>query len=162
VNPEIQVERSEPASVAPDPEYGGDVVVLPREVDEHGRGIYDDSVVTVVKELRAEGITAEFQHAQDKRIWAGEDAVAEIALTIMLGIVSNAGWAALCRLLRKSYNEDRVRIRVARFRNKDSVITFDWYKAEGPGKSVAAALEALEPSEPGQELEKETEDSQEV
>jgi hypothetical protein len=43
-----------------------DVLLLPREVAD-GQGLYDDSVVTLVKELRATGASAEYQHGPGAR-----------------------------------------------------------------------------------------------
>jgi hypothetical protein len=143
----IEVEKAEPGQVWPDADFDGDVVVLPREEDETGRGVYDDSVVTVVKELRGAGVVADFRDAADSRVWAGEEGTAVIVLNVVLGVVSNAGWAALCWILRRNHPADRVRIRVARFRKSGSTVAFDWYKADGPGEAVAAALEAIEPPE---------------
>lgn len=122
-----------------------DVVVLPHEVTPDGRGLYKDSVLTIVKEFRAAGVSASYQHDLDSRAWIGEKAVAEVALALVIGIASNAGWMALCRILRRQHKSDRVHVRVGRFRRTASEISWNWYEVEGPGAAVADALAAIEP-----------------
>lgn len=48
-----------------------DVLLLPREISE-GRGLYDDSVDMLAKEIRASGATAQYQHDVSSRGWIGE------------------------------------------------------------------------------------------
>jgi hypothetical protein len=69
---------------------------------------------------------------------------------------SNAGWDALCRLLRQRHLDDRVLIKVARFRKAGSNISVDWYRVEGRGIDAAKALEAIEPPPEQHEIEQET------
>ena len=45
-----------------------DVLILPREVSD-GRGLYDDSMVTLAKEIRVAGVTADYQHDANARKW---------------------------------------------------------------------------------------------
>lgn len=153
--------RAEPASPPdiPVPDVvAGDVVVLPREVAPDGRGLYDDSVLTIVKEFRAAGVSASYQHGPDSRSWIGEQAVAEAALALVIGIASNAGWTALCRILRRQHNSDHVRVRVGRFGRTSSETSWEWFKVEGPGGAVADALAAIEaPTAQEVELEQEEE-----
>lgn len=145
--PVVDETRAEPISapdvaLPADPE--NDVVVFPREVDQDGRGLYDDSVVTIVKEFLAEGVSASYQHRQDERSWIGEKAAPKEVLDLLIGIASNAGWSALCRVLRREHTADRVRVRVARFKKTPNDTSWEWYKVEGPGAEVAEALAAIE------------------
>jgi hypothetical protein len=157
----VEVEKIAAPDIALPSHVDGDVLLLPREVDDRGRGLYDDSVITLAKEFRAEGITAEYQHDADSRAWIGEQSVTVIAVSVILGIVSNAGWAAMCRVFRKNHANDRVYVRVVRFRKTGSDVAFDWYKAEGLGVDVANALEVVEPAKgPKQELEQATQSPQ--
>ena len=41
-------------------------LILPREVSD-GRGLYDDSVVTLGEEIRAAGVSADYQHDANSR-----------------------------------------------------------------------------------------------
>jgi hypothetical protein len=122
-----------------------DVVVLPREVDAHGVGLYDDSVLTLAKALRAEGASADYQHDRDHRNWIGEREAAAIALTVVLGIASKAGWYALIRLFSKAHADDRVRGKVARYTQRGETIAWEWHEFEGRGEEVARALEQIGP-----------------
>jgi hypothetical protein len=139
-------------------EFDGDVIVFPREVDPDGRGLYDDSVITIVKEFRIADISASYQHEQDSRSWIGEKAVPTAALDLLIGIASNAGWSALCWILRRQYKSSRVRVRVGRFRKTSTETAWEWYEVEGPGSGVAEALEAIEtPAVRGTQVEQEDE-----
>ena len=135
---------SAPAISLPD-RIETDVVVLPREVDDDGTGLYDDSVLTLAKALREEGASADYQHDREHRNWIGEREAATIALTILLGIASNAGWHALIRLFRKTHDDDRVSGKVARCTKRGDKIAWEWYEFEGTGDEVARALEQIGP-----------------
>jgi hypothetical protein len=125
-------------------DFDEDIIVLPREVGEDGRGLYDDSVLTIVKEFRATGVTARYQHSQDDRTWIGEKGISTEALGLVIGIGSNAGWAALCWLLRRRHTTDHVRVRVGRFRKTQDEVSWEWYSVKGSGTAVAEALAAIE------------------
>lgn len=112
----VDVRPVEPPDIALPTNLDSDVVVFPREVEPDGRALYSDTVVAIVKEFRAEGVSARYQHDQDQRSWIGEKALAEVALALIVGIASNAGWAALSRVLRREHGRDRVVVRVGRIR----------------------------------------------
>ncbi len=101
-------------------------------------------MLCLVKELRQAGITADYQHGSGNRSWIGEKSFAAIVLTLVIGITSNAGWAAICGLLRKR-GTSSVHIKVARC-TQDSqagLTTWEWYEVEGNGAESAAALAGL-------------------
>ncbi len=119
-----------------------DVVVLPEEVGGDGVGLYSDSAVSLVKELRLLGVTAQYQHSQDSRNWIGEKGFGAVALSWIVGVASNAGWAALCVLLRQK-RKTPVRIKLARCTQSDSEITWEWFEVKGDGAEVSNALERI-------------------
>jgi hypothetical protein len=121
-----------------------DVVVLPRE-DSQGTGSYDDSVLTLAKELRAVGTSADYQHEPEARQWIGERSVAAIALAFVLGIASNAGWDALKLLFSTRYARDRVKGKVARCTQTADQLTWEWFDVDGTGEEVARALGDVQP-----------------
>lgn len=123
--------------------WNADVVILPREVVD-GIGLYDDSVVTVAKELRAAGTSAEYAHGPAAREWIGEKSVAVIVLSLVVGIASNAAWDGLRALVGRAGSE-RVRVRVARLKQTARGREAEWFELEGPGEEVADALMALQP-----------------
>ncbi len=131
----------DPPSVPLPDSVDADVLIFPREVIESD-GLYDDSALTLAKELRKDGVTAEYQHGPGSRQWIGERGV-DIVLSLILGIASNAGWDALCGLLRLRHPSDSVRITLARCRQTESGVEWEWFEAEGPGEDVARALEQL-------------------
>jgi len=154
----VDAERTNAPSIPLPDEVNSDVVVFPQEVEPDGRGLYHDTVVTIAKEFRAEGVSATYQHDQDARTWVGEKAATEVVLALVIGIASNAGWAALCRILRRQYDSDRVRVRVGRFRKTASEVSWEWYQLDGRGEEVARALAAIEaPTDEAARVEQEEE-----
>ena len=114
------------------------LVVVAREVAD-GDGYYDDSVITLVKELKAAGADAGFEHASEHRRWIGEKAFEPTALDLIIGVGSNAVWAALCAVV-KHRKSSHVRVRWGRHNDADGEL--EWFEAEGSGEAVASAIEA--------------------
>lgn len=138
-----QVRKIEAPLAAP-AELGADLLVLPRETDDDGRGLYDDSAITIVKELKSLGADARYQHEKEERAWIGEESAAILALTLIIGIAGNAGWSALQALFRGSFSTKRVRVRVGRYEKlADGATKAEWYEVEGTGEDVADALAQL-------------------
>lgn len=117
-----------------------DAVVLPREIDGE-IGLYDDSVVTLVKELREAGASAEFLHGPELRSFIGEKAVDVLAVNLMVGIAGNAGWAALRAVLSRR-GKKPVEVKAARCEEKADGKRWEWVEAKGEGEAVAAAIDA--------------------
>lgn len=132
-----------PSSVRlPDELPAVDVLLLPREISD-GRGLYDDSVDTLAKEIRATGVTADYQHDSSSRGWIGEKHVSPIVLDIIANILSMAGWNGLRSVVGKRKSE-RVRVKVARRKETSSGTVEEWFELDGSGAEVAEALKALE------------------
>jgi hypothetical protein len=126
-----------------------DVIVFPREIGEDGHGLYDDSVLTVVKEFRSRSVAARYQHDPESRDWIGEYGVPTLVLDLVVGIASNAGWAALCWLLIRNHSADSVRVRVGRFKKAGGKFSATWFSIKGPGADVARVLAEIEAPEGG-------------
>jgi hypothetical protein len=120
------------------------VLILPREVVD-GRGSYDDSVVTIAKELRASGTSAGYAHGPEAREWIGEKSVAVILLSLIIGIASNAGWDGIRALVGRAGSK-RVHLRVARVNETPAGREAEWFELDGPGAEVAEALKVLQQS----------------
>jgi hypothetical protein len=58
----VDAERTSAPEIPLPDELNADVVVFPREVEPDGRGLYHDTAITIVKEFRAEGVSAMYQH----------------------------------------------------------------------------------------------------
>ena len=70
---------------------GAPVVIMPHSRTDDGRGIYSQSAVFLAKELRAQGIAAEYSDNSDMRVFeVKKSALAEALVTISLGVVSSA------------------------------------------------------------------------
>ena len=120
-----------------------EVIVLPREIDGEGRGVYHDSAVTLVKELAPFGVSAAYAHDQGERLFYGERNFSAGVVNWVIGIASSGGWAALCWLVRKQYSEARVRLKIARCSQTANETTWEWFEVEGRGTDVADALDAF-------------------
>lgn len=140
--------RTIEAPLAAPEKLEADLVVLPREVAEDGRGLYDDSVITIVKELKSLGADARYQHEKSERAWIGEESAAKIALDLIIGIASGAGWSGLQALFRGSFSTRRVRVRVGRYEQlADGSTKSEWYEIDGRGAEVSEMLRELERGE---------------
>lgn len=124
-----------------------DVVLLPREIDDNGIALYDDSVITVAKDLREYGATARFQHPADERSFIGERGATPVLLNLVITVGTKVGWAAVKAYLERQRSSDRVRVTVCKIDKSDAGTSFRWYKAEGPGAGVATAIAQIESSE---------------
>jgi hypothetical protein len=145
-----QLELVDPPDIPLPSDFGDDdAIVLPREIGEDGHGLYDDSVLTIAKEFRSQGVHASYQHDPESRDWIGEYGVSPLVLDLVIGIASNAGWAALCWLLVRNHGADSVRVRVGRFTKTKEETSATWYSIKGPGAEVAKALAEIEAPEGG-------------
>lgn len=122
-----------------------DLLILPRKVSD-GHPLYDDSVVTLAKEIRAAGATADYQHDAGSRRWIGEKHVDPLVLDIIAGFITNAGWAGAAAVISKRKSE-RVRVRFGRRKDSSGDLE-EWFEVEGPGAEVAEALRELQQDGP--------------
>jgi hypothetical protein len=123
-------------------------VVLPNHLDQ-GKGIYDESALTLVKVLRAGGIDAAYLHEPEQRIWQGHRSGLPVA-ELVIGIASNAAWAALVVLLRNGKGRANVKAQVLRIRTNGKRTDTKWLRVEGPSHDVADALERFEKNSGGE------------
>ena len=109
-------EASEPFEVEPAIGFTEPIIVLPLRV-EIGFGIYDSSLIYLVKELRAEGVDAAFFHQSSQRQWQQlrGDVPVEVVLGIGCSVAGSAIWAILRRVFGRILGPDRaqnIRIKV--------------------------------------------------
>lgn len=118
-----------------------DVVILPRhEVD--GRGEYERAALTLGKELRASGVSAEYLHSPDRRDWIGERA-AELVIALTIGLASNAGWSAIQHWILQRHSNDHLHLKLVRISGDEGGNAREWLEIEGHGADVIEALETL-------------------
>jgi hypothetical protein len=122
-----------------------DLLILPRKLAEDGDGLYDDSVLTLAKELRSEGVTADYLQPPEERRWIGEKSAVPLLVEFVIGVGGNAGWAALKALFGRR-PADKTRVRLARAKSCGEKVEWEWFEAEGTGEEVVRAIEALEQS----------------
>lgn len=119
-----------------------DATILPERV-EGGLGIYRDDSVALAKEMRASdpALDVGYLHSPDNRTWRGlkGDVVGEI----ILALLTSGSVAALQSWLTARYSGGKVRIKIARVRRVGPDTSVEWLEAEGSGRAVAKALEAL-------------------
>jgi hypothetical protein len=133
---------------AVEPDVGGpatlahEVVILPEEIDDGAIGLYRDELLTLKKELVAQGVDADFLHDASHRSWLGLKG--EVAVSIVIGLATSGAVAAVQAWLTRRFGKQRVRIKVVRaWRKETSESRLEWYEAEGSGEEIAAAMEAI-------------------
>jgi hypothetical protein len=140
--PEANLKSGPPGTPLPE-KIDADIVVLPEEVEQDGVGLYSDSALDLVKELRLLDVTADYQHPQQSRTWIGERSFAAVAFEWIFGVSTNAGWAAICVLLRRNKGKAPGRVKIARCAESADEITWEWFEVEGDGNTIADALESI-------------------
>lgn len=120
---------------------GRSVVVLPvRSAD--GRGIYTESSLLIVKQLRAAGIDAAFLDPQDRRVFeVKKSALAVGIVTYILGIGSAASWDALKAILR-SRQTKQISVTYVDLEGDDGSRATAW-KVDGDSAAVIEAIDKL-------------------
>jgi hypothetical protein len=106
--------------------------------------VYPDQLVSTVKALRADGISARWYHDADHRLWSGERSalVTLVIIPFIVGIGSSAGWAGLARLLKRR-GDDQVKLKIGYSKGPDHEER--WLELEGTSADVAATLEKINP-----------------
>ena len=121
----------------------GVIVVLPQAVDGDV-GIYSNATSTLVKELRAEGIAAEYLHDSDHRQWQihmGEVPV-ELIVGITTSVIGSGIWAAFAAGFGKRFASHPVTVHVVRQRKRSNgERTTTTVDVTGTGPEVQTVLE---------------------
>jgi hypothetical protein len=76
------------------------IAVLPVDVVD-AQGIYSESSVMLVKELRALGAEAAFAHPSEQRVFEVKKGVEGLVVAFVIGIASTASWDLMKLLLRR-------------------------------------------------------------
>ncbi len=74
---------------------GASIVIMPHARTEDGRGIYGESTLSLVKDLRAQRLDAKYADEPERRVFEVKKGVlADGFVTIVLGIASAGAWDA--------------------------------------------------------------------
>lgn len=120
-----------------------DIVVMPvRESD--GRGIYSEASLSLVKELRAAGITSAYLHDPDHRLFETQKSASAVVANFLVGIASGAAWDGLKMVLRR---RGAGRLTVSYVDLADGNTESTAWTASGDAEAVLAAIERLRPSD---------------
>ena len=131
-----------------------DLVILPREIDEDGMGLYEGILTDAVKRLRVEGVKAAYMHEADERDWIGEKGFAETALGIIIAATGEAVWEGvkkLVALLRSDNEQGRaerpLKLKVGSYTTRpDGTFTHEWLEIEGSFEQIEKALGRIRPN----------------
>lgn len=133
--PAQDVERARDAAHA--------VVVLPRSRADDGRGVYGEATLFLVKELRAEGIDADYLDPTEDRLFeVKKSALVAALVTIALGIASAGAWDAIKALLRRE-GADRSEMEVTYTDLRPDGTGRTW-RVRGHGEDVIRAIDKLQ------------------
>jgi hypothetical protein len=121
------------------------VVIMPiREVE--GVAVYPAATVTLVKELRALGVEAEYLDPPERRTFEVKKSGLEMAVgTVVLGILSNSAWDVIKALLRGTEMK-ALSVTYADLTRPNEAVRA--WKIEGDTEAVLDAIERLR-DEPG-------------
>ena len=125
---------------------GHDVVILPTRRTENGLGVYDQSLVFAVKELRAHGVDAAYLDRPETRRFeilesAALHAVLTVASNTSSGLLTAAILAGVGRVLRPRGDDSPLEVRVV----DTSGLSSREYVIRGSADDVLAAIDKLEP-----------------
>lgn len=144
----VTIERSElpKEELAAALATGASIVIMPHSRTEDGRGVYGESTLFLVKELRAQSLDARYVDEPERRVFeVKKGALAEALVTIVLGVASAGVW-------------DVVKIHILGwFEDKKMEITYTDLSADGreeswtirgQGRDVLAAMEKIQRQPP--------------
>jgi hypothetical protein len=117
-----------------------EVLVLPESI-RGDVGTYRDEALVLVKELRAEGVDAEYLHNAERREWHGlrsQDTVAVLILSFAAGLLSNATWEAIKAVVGRRFGKRNIIVRFHERRTEHEEES--WYEASGPADSVIDSI----------------------
>jgi hypothetical protein len=126
-----------------------DIVVMPRRWADDGRSVYGESTLFLVKELRAEGLSAAFLDSGEDRVFEVKKSallagLVAIGIGIGGGVGSNAAWAGLMRLLHRHAGDEN--------EGREVEVTYvdlshdgdgTQYTVRGPARAVIDTVEGL-------------------
>jgi hypothetical protein len=117
------------------------LLVLPLHEDEDGIGVYPEETLTLVKRLRADGVSARYLHPPELRRFEGRKGViADAAYTVVLGVLSSAAWDGVKRLLGRSRKQLKVTFGQVDGPEGD---TARWWHVEGDSADTLTAIDKL-------------------
>jgi hypothetical protein len=118
------------------------ILILPIRQTDDGRGIYPESVVTLVKRLRASGVNARFMHPPERRLFEAQMGVmTDVVAPIVLGVLSSAAWDGLKRLLAES-KRNRLNVIFSEAKKSDGDAS-RWWHVDGDADVAMRAIDKL-------------------
>lgn len=126
---------------------GASIVIMPHARTEDGRGIYGESTVFMVKELRAAGVDARYLDESERRVFeVKKSAVAAALVPFVLGIASTAAWDLLKPCILGWFGDRKMEITYTNI-SADGART-SW-NIRGEGKDVVEAIDKINRQTPG-------------
>jgi hypothetical protein len=118
------------------------VLVLPLREDASGNGIYPEESGSLVKQLRAAGMDAAYQHRPEQRLFEGRKGfIPDAVYTVILGVLSSAAWDGVKRLI-GSKPRRRLKVTFGQVDGPDAG-SARWWQVEGDSSDVIAAIDKL-------------------
>lgn len=145
--------EAEVRQIAIDPEMAnrartveGSIVLMPVRYVE-GRAVYAQSLITMVKRLRAAGLDATFLDPPEKRTFEVRKGALETAIiTLVLGMASSAAWDALKAFFR-AHTPGRLSVTYVELQDDAGQRGTAW-KVDGDRDAVLEAIDKLRRGEP--------------
>ena len=131
-----------------------DLVILPREVDEDGVGLYEDHLTDTVKQLRSEGVKAAYLHGSGEREWIGEKGFTPNEIGFVIAVAGAAGWDSIKMLLSLVRHKDdqahkrHMKLKAGRYTSHpNGPTTHEWLEIEGSIEDVERAIDKMRSDE---------------
>jgi len=121
------------------------VVILPQRM-EGEEGVYRDEQLTLAKELRGEGVDADYAQDADHRLWhglKGGDVLIQVTLGLGTSIVGSAVVGVVAAVLRRKFGGRRLHLKVGRI-SASGAVDAQWFEAEGDADDVLNALDRFQ------------------
>ena len=148
----------EPFRVEPLDGFTEPVVILPLRIED-GYGIYDVSVVDLVKDLKSEGVEASFFHAASERRWHSLKGEAPIDLILWISshVINELmihGFQEALRRIFETSRPSKVYAKLVRDRlDAEGNPMRDWFEFEGDSDTFIQSLSELCSPEQNEKIE---------
>jgi hypothetical protein len=137
--------RVQPADLSPEilalaTTTSAGITVLPLDLVDQ-QGVYSESSLMIVKELRALGGDAEYAQPAAQRVFEVKKSAEGLLLAYVIGIASTATWDLMKRLLSRR-KDARLSVTFVELEEGHDLHVTAW-KVEGNGEAVVRAIDAI-------------------
>lgn len=128
---------------------GASIVIMPHARTEDGRGVYGESTLFLVKELRAQCLDAKFADESERRVFeVKKSALADGVVTIVLGLASAGLWEVVKIYILGWFEDKKMEMT---YTDLSADGREESWTVRGQGKDVLAAIDKIRRQPPSVE-----------